>query len=83
MTEENKSISVDELLESRKNQAEAVKTLSSRLQELQNEATNTQSNLQLNQGALMQINLLLKNLGVDVDIIDSNESVDNTDETSE
>lgn len=60
------SLGTEELIKKRENQLSVVNTISSQLQEKQQEVNSLGQSLTLNQGALYQLNMLLEELGVDL-----------------
>lgn len=75
------SISSDRLIERRKQMVEALSQLASRVNEVQQQLNTLNENYQVNRGALLQLNDLLSELGVDVENLDSNTEQANTVDT--
>ena len=75
------SISSDRLIERRKQMVEALSQLASQVNEVQQQLSTLNENYQVNRGALLQLNDLLSELGVDVDSLDSNTEQANTVDT--
>lgn len=65
------SLSVEGIIEKRKGQLQAVSQIQESLNEAQSRVSNLQQSLILNQGALLQLNALLEESGVDLEELDS------------
>ena len=67
------SLSVDGIIEKRRWQMQAVGEIQEQLNEAQTRVNNLQQSLILNQGALLQLNALLEESGVNLEELDAQE----------
>ena len=78
-----KTIDVETLVTKRQNQIGAIKEIARNIDTAQSQLQQHQQSLQLNQGALLQLNMLLGDLGVDVSELDNQAIEGNVSEVEE
>jgi len=72
------SIGVDTIIEKRKNQLAALEQLGSNIQQAQNSLNQLTEQYSINRGALLQLNDILEDMGVDVSSLDQDPDEDTT-----
>jgi hypothetical protein len=66
MANESKTISADTLLEKREEQLKVINSIVEDVNKLQEALNNRQQQLNINQGAILQLNILLEELGIEL-----------------